>query len=125
VRKQIALPAIITLTVVSVFAQKTNLKGTVVDPMGAVIGKAYVLLHTDALERENPVAYRLELRTNKDGEFVASLPSGFYDLFTGEEGFAPYCQKLRVHRGRLQELRIVLKVDKLMLKEYGDKFPVQ
>ncbi len=117
-RKRIGLPVILAMAVVSAFAQKASVKGTIVDSEGAAVGNAYVLIRTD----ENELGQRVELRTNKKGEFITSLPSGFYDLFIGAQGFAPYCQKVRTNEGQTQDLRIRMKIDQLMLREHGDEF---
>ena len=95
----------------------------VTDQLGAVIGKAFVLLHADALERENPKPFSMDLRTSSEGEAKAELPSGFYDLFVASTGFAPHCEKIRVRHGKPVTVKIVLKLDKLMSNEYGDRFP--
>jgi hypothetical protein len=103
-------------------APTSSLTIRVVDPLGAVIAKAFVLLHSDALERENPKPFSLELRTGSEGEAKGELPSGFYDLFIASTGFIPQCQKLRVRDGKPVTLRIVLKLDKLECSEYCDEF---
>ena len=103
-------------------AQVSSSTIRVTDELGAVIGRAFVLLHADALERENPKSFSMELRTNNEGEAKAELPSGFYDLFVASTGFAPHCEKLRVRDGKPLTIKIVLKVDKLMSNEYGDRF---
>jgi hypothetical protein len=117
-RKRIGLPVILAILAVSAFAQKVSVKGTIVDSEGAVVGNAYVLIHTD----ENAQGQRVELRTNNKGEFMTSLPSGFYDLFIGAQGFSPYCQKVRTKEDQTQDLRIRMKIDQLMLQEHGDEF---
>lgn len=94
----------------------------VVGPLGAVIAKAFVLLHSDALERENPKPFSLELRTGSEGEAKGELPSGFYDLFVASTGLAPHCQKLRARDGKPVTLKIVLKLDKLACDQYCDEF---
>jgi hypothetical protein len=117
-RKRIGLPVILAMVVVSAFAQKASVKGTIVNSEGAAVGNAYVLIRTE----ENEQWQRVELRTNKKGEFITSLPSGFYDLFIGAQGFAPYSQKVRTNEGQTQDLRIRMKIDQLMLREHGDEF---
>lgn len=97
----------------------------VTDELGAVIPKALVVLHADALERGNPKSFNLELRTSSEGEAKAVLPSGFFDAFVASTGFAPHCEKLRMRDGRPAALKVVLKVDKLMSDEYGDRFVQQ
>lgn len=92
------------------------------DPLGAVISKAFVLFHSDALERDNPKPFHLELRTDAVGETKTTLPAGFYDVFVASNGFAPWCQKFRVRDGQPRVVRIAMPVDKLMSREYGDQF---
>jgi hypothetical protein len=102
--------------------QQSALGIQLTDQLGAVIGKAFVLLHSDALERENPKPFSMELRTSSEGEAEGGLPSGFYDLFIASTGFAPHCEKLRVREGKPVTVKVVLMVDKLMSNEYGDRF---
>ena len=95
--------------------QASTLAIRVTDESGAVIGKAFVLIHSDALERgnlkpftlepENPKPFSMELRTSSEGETKGELPSGFYDLFIGATGFAPYCEKIRVRDGSRSQSR--------------------
>jgi len=94
----------------------------VTDELGAVIPKALVVLHADALERGNPKSFNIELRTSSEGKAEAALPSGFFDAFVASTGFAPHCEKLRMRDGTPAALTFVLKVDKLMSDEYGDRF---
>ena len=90
------------------------------DELGAVIGRTYVMLRSDALERDNPKPFSLEIRTNSEGQAKVMLPSGFYDVFVASIGFAPHCEKLRVRNGKPVAIKVVLKLDKLMAEEYGD-----
>jgi hypothetical protein len=121
-RKQLALVAIIVVSVGSALSQTATIRGTIVDPEGAVVGRAYVLFRTDALDRDHRTPYKIEMRANKEGQFTASLPAGFYDLFIGAEGFAPYSKKVRTLAEHPQDIRVVMKIDELMVKEYGDRF---
>ena len=76
----------------------------VTDESGAVIAKAFVLIHSDApeqrtlkpftLEPENSKPFSMELRTGSEGETKSDLSAGFYDLFIDATGFAPYCEKI-------------------------------
>lgn len=95
---------------------------SVKDEEGAVIGKAFLLLRADHLERENPQPFALEARTDAAGIAKRSVPQGFYDVFVASTGFAPYCQKLRLRDGIPATINVVLKSDTLMTKEYGDTF---
>ena len=101
---------------------QSPVSGTIVDSMGAVIPNSYVLIRTDAREREHPVSVERTSRTNKNGEFKLSLDPGFYDIFVSANGFAPYCRNIRVRDGKPLKLRIPLSIDQLMLQEYGDEF---
>ena len=121
-RNQVGLMVIVVASVASAFSQTATIRATVVDSEGAGVGNAYVLLRTDVLNREHPTAYRIELRTNKEGEFTASVPAGFYDLFVGAEGFSPYAKEVRTRGENPQDIRVVMKIDELMLNEYGDRF---
>lgn len=102
--------------------QLSAFTATVTDVMGAVIARAFVEIRSDSLERDNPQAFHLELRTDPKGEAKATLPPGFYDVFAASTGFAPAAKKLRVRDGMPAVLRLVLQVDELMTGEYGDRF---
>ena len=128
VRKTIAA-TVLLLCALTAFAQvhrpplgeQSPWRVKVVDELGAVIPKALVLLHADALERNNPKPFDLELHTGSEGEAKGVLPSGFYDVFVASTGFSPHCEKLRVRDRKPVALRFVLRVDKLMSDEYGDR----
>lgn len=100
----------------------SELTVSVKDEQGAVVGNAFVLVRADSLERENPVPFSSEIRTDSLGHWKRIIPRGFYDVFIASTGFAPYCQKLRVHDGKSATINVVLKLDKLMSQEYGDTF---
>ena len=101
---------------------QSTFRGTVVDSMGAVIGNSYVLIRTDAREREHPTPFERAMRTDREGRFNTSLEPGFYDLFIAASGFAPYCREIRVKDGKPLELRVQLAVDELQVREYGEQF---
>ena len=101
--------------------QLSPLTITITDPIGAVIARAFVEIRSDSLERENPQAFHLEVRTDSNGEARASLPAGFYDVFAASTGFAPTAKKMQVRDGIPVALRLVLQVDELMTDEYGDR----
>jgi hypothetical protein len=116
--------AVIAISQTTRPAQGGNLRcdHQVTDELGAVIPKAMVVLHADMLERGSPKPFNLELRTSSEGEAKADLPSGFFDAFVASTGFMPHCEKLRMRNGRPAVLKFVLKVDKLISDEYGDRF---
>ena len=101
-------------------AQASTLTIRVTDESGAVIAKAFVLIHSDALEQrtlkpftlepENSKPFSMELRTSSEGEAKGELSSGFYDLFIGATGFAPYCEKIRVRDGRPLTVKAILRI---------------
>jgi hypothetical protein len=105
----------------STVQQLSTVTVKVTDEQGAVIARALVVLHADALERDNPKPFNLDVRTT-NGEAKVILPSGFFDVFVASTGFAPHCEKLRVRDGKPAALRFVLVLDKLMANEYGDRF---
>jgi|SRR5215831_4299094 len=102
--------------------QSSTVTVKVTDEQGAVIAKTLVVLHADALERDNSKPFNLDVWTSSNGEAKVILPSGFFDVFVASTGFAPHCEKLRVRDGKPAALRFVLVLDKLMANEYGDRF---
>jgi hypothetical protein len=129
VRKTILRASLLLACTVSAVAQTrapaqrqfSDVSIEVRDELGAVIGKTYVMLRSDALERNNPTPFSLEIRTNSEGQAKVTLPPGFYDVFVASTGFAPHCEKLRARDGKSVSLKTVLKLDKLMASEYGDQ----
>jgi uncharacterized membrane protein len=78
----------------------SELKGRVVDVLGAAIAKATVTIKTS--EGKNQVV------TDEDGEFEIQLPAGVYEIRTEEmPGFlASKYAKVRVKRGRDKRITI-------------------
>ena len=70
----ISLPSL-AQTAAPALARTSTATIRVTDRLGAVVGKAFVLLHADALERENPKPFSMEVRTTSEGEAKAGCPA--------------------------------------------------
>jgi len=72
-----------------------SLKGTVMDPVGAVIRGAEVQIYGRGAYPEGPME---TLRTNEIGEFSDMLAPGIYTVVVRAPGFAPDCFAVEVRR---------------------------
>jgi Carboxypeptidase regulatory-like domain len=98
-----------------------HLKGTIKDSEGAVIAKAFVLVHPDtSVGRKEDIV----LQTDSLGEYSTVLPAGFYDVFVSAGGFSPSSRKVRIHEGKDTVNDTILAVDPLELRERGYILPM-
>jgi hypothetical protein len=95
------------------------------DAAGAAVSNAYVLIHSDSLERGDSRHFHLELRTSLAGTARGQLPPGFFDVFIASPGMSPHCLKIRVRDGKPAKITAALKLDRLYVEEYGDDFSMQ
>ncbi|WP_035347069.1 carboxypeptidase-like regulatory domain-containing protein [Edaphobacter aggregans] len=77
-------------------AKSAKVSGHVVDPEGAVIGKANIYVR-----RNMPAEEKIELATHSDanGNFVLNLPAGAYDVLVTSVGFESKVQTILVRAG--------------------------
>lgn len=102
--------------------QGATLSGTVRDSEGAVIAKAYVVIHWDPsgsnyLSDNVGMKKDVILATDSNGQFSADLPPGFYDVFVTATSFSPYCEKIRVKTAATKTFEVRLKVSPVTSKE--------
>lgn len=86
-------------------ARAATLAGTVGDPQGAAIPKAFVLVHWDSIGldgvKDNVGAKGDKVASTDDvGHFSLDLPAGVYDIFVSAPGFFPHCEKITVRAKR-------------------------
>jgi hypothetical protein len=71
------------------------LKGSVKDELGAVISNAHVVIHCDSsghgvgLDTKACMKDDLIVTSDSQGEFSATFPPGFYDVFVSAVAFSP------------------------------------
>ena len=103
------LLVVVLSSILSVYAQSggssTSVTGTVVDPTGAVVGNAAVVIH-------NPVSgFNRSTATDNAGKFsIPNIPFNPYHLEINGSGFAPYSQDVDVRSVVPVSLNITLQV---------------
>jgi len=95
-------------------AGSANFVGSVIDPAGAIIGKAHVWIHEDHGNAE------FTTTTDKLGTFLIDLPDSCYDVMIGSPGFQPFSKRICVHRDKPLQVKIELKIDRENMT--GDQF---
>ena len=85
---------------------KCSVHGRIVDPMGAVIYRAFVLVYSDAWEKIDQ-----QVALNKDGQFDIRLKPGLYDLFIASPGFIPFAKVVDSRSCKPVTLKVKLMVD--------------
>ncbi|MGC1484046.1 MAG: carboxypeptidase-like regulatory domain-containing protein [Candidatus Acidiferrum sp.] len=86
-----------------------SLRGTVMDPVGAVIPKAEVQVYKRDSYPHSPVKI---LSTNETGEFSDLLEPGIYTVIVRASGFAAECLAVEIRRDDKEcELRQILDVE--------------
>jgi hypothetical protein len=104
-------------------ASTSGISGTIRDSEGAVIANARVLIHWDpagakvGLSDNIGIESDITVATNADGEYTASVPPGFYDVFVSSTAFSPAAAKIRVKRDKPGTYSPRLKVDPLVSRE--------
>jgi NTF2 fold immunity protein/Carboxypeptidase regulatory-like domain len=106
----------------------TKITGQITDSEGAVIAHARILIHWDSGGSTVGLADNLGLQsdlvvfTDENGNYSASVPPGFYDLFVSSMAFTPIAAKVRVRQNANGTFNGKLRVDALVTKELGDEF---
>ena len=83
-----------------------QIRGHVIDSVGATIKGASVFIHRNNSEEGN---VRLSAHTDIHGDFVLVLPEGGYDVFITSPGFISAVKTAPVWRGKTQKLEWRLK----------------
>lgn len=112
---------LVTISVVAASPQG-KLRGTIRDSEGAVIAKAFILIHSDQTSDSKS---DILLRTNSLGEYSTALPPGFYDVFVSSGGFSPMCRKVWIREGKTAVYDTALIVDPVEEREHGFFIPTQ
>jgi len=93
-------------------APQATLSVRVVDPSGASIGDALVVVHAERAGNKpgrRDGLTRLPLAAA--ATFRKELPAGEYDIFIAEAGFYPACKKVHLQSGETNAIEITLKVE--------------
>ena len=93
-----------------------------------MIAKARVLVHWDpsgstaGLTDNIGTTQDISVVTDSGGNYLASVPSGFYDVFVSAMAFTPTAAKVRLKQGERTTFSAKLRADPLVTKELGDEF---
>ena len=104
--------AIFALSIAATSSTMTAVEGVLTGESSGAIRGAYVLVHDSSPGSSQYVAQNWEMRTGEDGRFSFKLPSGCYDFFVSATFFFPYSDRVCVHDGRNDLLKLKLKADK-------------
>ena len=99
-----------------------TLSGTVRDSEGAVIAKAYIVVHWDAAGANylgNNIGIKEDITVSSDssGRFSLELPPGFYDIFVTATAFTPHCDKIRLRDKQATRIEVKLRLSPVTSKE--------
>jgi hypothetical protein len=117
---------LVLLCVCAIFADtQSAISGRVVDSEGAAIANARVLIHWDpsgsavGLIDNIGIPRDVIVATDSNGDYLANVPPGFYDVFVSVMAFTPTAAKVRVKQGQLTTFSPMLRADALVMKELG------
>ena len=102
---------------------QSRIVGQVTDSSGAIIVGARVLVHWDSsgstVGRSDNIGTKQDVIvvTDRFGNYSASVPAGFYDVFVSAMSFTPSASKVRVKKAKTSECNAKLPVDTLVMKE--------
>jgi hypothetical protein len=103
-------------------APAATLRGTAVDSEGAAVGMAHVIVHSDGSGRQDPQAEAdVTLRSDERGRFSVQLEPGFYDVCVMAQASTPDCRKVLLKDQQTADVRVRLKIDPQVIKQFGDR----
>lgn len=109
-------------------AAPTLITGQITDSEGAALAQARVLIHWDSAGSTVGLADNIGIRhdlivvTDSNGNFSASVPPGFYDVFVSSMAFTPIAGKVRVKKGQSSPFNGKLFADPLVSKELSHTY---
>jgi hypothetical protein len=83
-----------------------SLHGQISDPVGASVGKAFVLVH-----RDSRVKFTKQVEVDANGRFEVQLEPGLYDFFVGSAGFLPIAKEVDIRTCKPVDLKLRMQVD--------------
>src|SRR5437764_277128 len=100
---RVIVVAVLLLCISQLSAEPQSvITGQVTDSEGAVIAKARVLVHWDpsgstvGLTDNIGITQDISVVTDNGGNYLPSVPAGFYDVFVSAMAFTPTAAKVRV-----------------------------
>jgi hypothetical protein len=102
-----------------------NLSGKVNDTVGAVIPRAFVVVHPDkeGLLPPSDTREAQMLSSDIDGAFTAEVKPGFYDVCVMSSSYIPECRKVNVKKEKDLKLRFVLRISPQVSDALADRVP--
>ncbi len=103
--------------------RQSGITGEIVDPEGAAITNARVLVHWDSagstvgLSDNIGIQHDVIVTTDATGRYSADVPAGFYDVFVSAMAFTPTAAKVRVKKEQRITYNSTLRTDPLVSRE--------
>ncbi len=120
----IAFPVVCLAIEVAPAQSPANLKGTIKDPVGAVIARAFVVVHPDmAGLPSTDTRDTVTLTSDAKGAFTLDVKPGFYDVCAMASAFTPQCKKVHVKEGKISSQAFILRISPEVGKQIADTFP--
>lgn len=100
---------------------QSTISGRITDSESGSIAKVHVFIHSDPSGKNGYVGEPgdVNVLTDKSGDYSATLPAGFYDVFVSAPAFTPKAAKVIVRPGQRATLDVRLMLDPLVSKEIG------
>ena len=105
-----------------------ELRGAIVDELGAEMWTSHVVIREDLTGRRSGAESKSTTRsltTPDNGKFTAALEPGFYDVCVMSDGFQAICKKVKIVDGKPTEERFILKVDLDVLGPVSHRVPIR
>ncbi len=95
------------------------------DESGGVIPDARIFVVWDPVapgaQKNAQEPAEIYLKTDGQGWSKTEVKPGFYDVFVTSSYFTPACRKMRLKAGEAAKLEIRLKLDSVVVNEFGDR----
>ncbi len=105
-------------------AAAAELRGTIVDEMGAHMWASYVVIRKDSAGSTTTSKSTLRTLTPENGTFSTDLEPGFYDICVMADGFQPVCKKAKIVDEKGTAERFILKLDPAVTDPLWDRIAV-
>jgi hypothetical protein len=119
--------ALASLTVAN-GATPGELRGAIVDELGAEMWMSHVVIREDTTARRSNAESKSTIRTlttSDNGKFSVALEPGFYDVCVMSDGFQPTCKKIKIIDARPTDEQFSLKVDLDVLGPVSHRVPIR
>ena len=98
-----------------------DLRGAIVDELGAEMWTSHVVIRDDLAGNTSGAKSAIRMLTTlDDGKFTARLDPGFYDVCVMSDAFQAVCKKVKIVDGKPTDVRFILKTDPDVFRAIGD-----